>query len=413
MSTSEKLVTRRTTCRACGGEFVQVISLGEQHLQGAFLKPWKVCPELDKVPMNLMLCQKCGLLQLEHTVRRDALYSSYWYESRINQTMRDHLKGISEESCRIYGKQFPRVLDIGCNDGTLLDCYPGGCEKIGIDPSVRWYAAANTTHIRDYFPSDALKGMKFEIITSIAMFYDVEDPVAFARAVKELLAPDGIWVIEVAYLPEMLQNGAYDTICAEHLEYYSLHSLRQIMMWSNLWPFRASLNSINGGSVRVYVTHSERFNHESLETDYQLFDDRHAMNLGDLKPYLKFQDRIEGHRDDLQQLMGTLSRNGKRIHAYGASTKGNTILEWCGLDNIIIDFIADRNPQKWGARTLGSDIPIISEEESRAMRPDYYLVLPWHFEKEFIKRERETIMNGTRMIFPLPEIKLVGKDDLL
>lgn len=400
-------LVKHDKCRVCGFETRPVIDLGEQHLQGSFLKAGKPEPCLDKVPMSLSLCRSCTLLQMDYTVAPEILYRNYWYRSGTNRTMKQHLSMVAHESAAMLESANASVLDIGCNDGTLLKSYPSHFYKCGIDPSD--VDNSDFEFIHDFFPSKQLS-RQFDIITSIAMFYDLDDPVTFARSVKEVLSPNGIWVIEVSYLPSMLSMNSYDTICAEHLEYYSLHSLRMALMFANLWPFRAVHSPINGGSVRVYVTHSDRFNHlQHPATMYDLFDEEILMGLRDTNPYVSFQHRIEQHRNELRDLLYSLKNDGKTIHIYGASTKGNTILQWCGIDGQIVDCASDRNPNKVGARIIGSNIPIVSEEESRAMKPDYYLVLPWHFAEEFIEREREMILNGTSLIFPLPSVHTVDK----
>ncbi len=418
---------KRQTCRLCGSRsLVKVIDLGEQFLQGSFLKPGAETPPMRKIPTSVVRCDPsreegaCGLLQMEYSVPPQILYSSYWYRSGTNQTMRDHLRGIATEATKLSNLSAPRVLDIGCNDGTLLGNYPGASEKYGVDPSnVALSSKIKFNLIQDIFPSDELRntlgGEKCDIITSIAMFYDLEDPVAFARGIGEVLAPEGLWIFEMSYMPSMLETNSYDTICHEHLEYYSLAVIENILKRASLKAVRATFNDINGGSIRVYATH---------EGNYRFKDPAHAEELRTLrrrefdmeldtdKPYRNFQDRINVHRQELNGLLKKLKRDGKRIHIYGASTKGNTILQWCGIDNRIIDFAAERNPDKFGASTLGTDIPIISEAESRAMRPDYYLVLPWHFASEFLTRERDMINSGTRLIFPLPRINIVDKNTL-
>src|SRR2546428_108480 len=219
-------------------------------------------------------------------------------------------------------------------------------------------------------------GRLFDVITSIAMFYDLEDPIQFVRAIKSALAPEGIWVFEMSYMPTMLRTNSYDTICHEHLEYYSLAVIEYVLAAAGMKVVRAMLNDINGGSVRCYATHSDNFRFKSDTNGLaQLRKQEFDMELDSDKPYRDFQTRVEAHRDDLTKLVKDLKRSGKRIHIYGASTKGNVILQFCGIDNSLIDYAADRNPEKSGARTIGTDIPIISEEESRAMHPDYYLVL--------------------------------------
>ena len=412
----------RKTCRVCGSAaLTRVIDLGNQYLQGSFVKPGTPPPPVRRIPMSLVRCdptldeKACGLLQMEHSVPPEILYSSYWYRSGTNNTMRQHLLGIAQEAMGIVGRAECVVLDIGCNDGTLLDCYPPGFSKYGVDPSdVALAAGGDISLIRDIFPSTELTGVlagrKCDIVTSIAMFYDLEDPIGFAREVKRLLAPDGIWVLEMSYMPTMLKMNSYDTICHEHLEYYSLAILERILLQAGMKVFNVTLNSINGGSIRCFATHATNYQYRGddyLRRLRALRQEEFDLELDTDKPYRNFQNRINAHRDELAALLGKLKADGSQIHVYGASTKGNTILQWCGIDARVISVAAERNPDKYGARTLGTDIPIVSEEQSRAMRPDYYLVLPWHFKEEFLQREADATRRGIKFIFPLPDIEIV------
>ncbi len=413
----------RTSCRICGSTaLTKVIDLGEQHLQGSFVKPGKEVPPLRRIPTVLVRCnpmldeRACGLLQMESTVPPEVLYSAYWYRSGTNQTMRSHLAGIADEAIAMRNSTSGRILDIGCNDGTLLQCYPSSCVRIGIDPSdIAQGGTDGVMIVQDIFPSRELTtflgGETCDIITSIAMFYDLEDPVAFTAGVKQILSPDGLWIFEMSYMPSMLEMNSYDTICHEHLEYYSLAVIENVLRRADMKLVNATLNSINGGSIRCFATHTSNFSfkREEYQANLRALRQREFdLELDTDRPYKNFQDHINVHRDELSTLLRRLKREGKRIHVYGASTKGNTILQWCGIDSRIIDVAADRNPDKDGARTLGTDIPIVSEEKSRAMNPDYYLVLPWHFRKEFLERETETLRRGIKMIFPLPTVDIVG-----
>jgi 2-polyprenyl-3-methyl-5-hydroxy-6-metoxy-1,4-benzoquinol methylase len=415
-------LTHRKTCRVCGSSaLTPVINLGDQYLQGSFVKPGKEEPPQRKIPLSLVRCDPtrdehaCGLLQMQHTVPPEILYSAYWYRSGTNQTMRNHLQGIAEDGVSMIGKSKALVLDIGCNDGTLLKYYPKDFIKFGVDPSdVAQEVGDDITVIQDIFPSQELlkrtKGEKFDVITSIAMFYDLEDPVTFCQEIKAALAENGLWIFEMSYMPSMLKMNSYDTICHEHLEYYSLAVLDIILKKADLKIVDAVLNDINGGSIRCYATHIDNFTfkkQEAMQHLQQLRQEEFDMELDTDKPYKNFQDRINVHKDQLIGMLKTLKKEGKSIHIYGASTKGNTILQWCDIDNRIIDYAAERNPDKYGAYTLGTDIPIISEAESRAMNPDYYLVLPWHFKEEFLKREAETLKSGVGMIFPLPTVDII------
>ena len=414
----------RTTCRVCGSAaLTKVIDLGEQYLQGSFVKPGKEMPPTRKIPMSLVRCDPmrdehaCGLLQMEHTVPPQVLYSAYWYRSGTNNTMRSHLQAIAEEAAALVEKPDARVLDIGCNDGTLLGYYPDSFQKFGVDPSdLAQEVKSDVQVVQDIFPSEELTtllaGKPCDIVTSIAMFYDLENPVAFTKSVKDVLAPEGVWIFEMSYMPTMLRMTSYDTICHEHLEYYSLAIIENILKQAGMKVFNVSLNSINGGSLRCYATHVNNFKFKSdeyLQNIALMRQDEFDMELDTDKPYKNFQDRINVHREELTTLLKKLKKDGKRIHIYGASTKGNTILQWCGIDNRIVDVAAERNPDKYGAHTLGTDIPIVSEAESRAMNPDYYLVLPWHFKEEFVERERETLDKGTGLIFPLPTVEIIQR----
>jgi len=401
-----------------------VINLGEQYLQGSFIKSGKELPPMEKVPSELVRCnpmidgQACGLLQMRHSVPPEILYSVYWYRSGTNSTMRSHLQHIAEQAARLLGQTVANVLDIGCNDGTLLKNYPPSFLKFGVDPSdvAQEVSGENLRVVQDVFPSAQLSGVlggkKLDIITSIAMFYDLEDPVSFCRNIKSLLSSDGVWCFEMSYMPEMLRLNSYDTICNEHLEYYSLTVLERVVHEAELRIFDVSFNEINGGSIRCFATHAGSVRYDKPEkqkTIAQVRADEIALGLDTDVPYLSFQQSIEEHRDRLRSLLIGLKAEGKRIHVYGASTKGNTILQFCGIDQTLIDCAADRNPDKHGAITLGTNIPIVSEADSRAMRPDYYLVLPWHFRTEFLEREREMLDSGVGFIFPLPGIEIVKR----
>lgn len=418
-------LVRRNTCRVCGSSaLTPVISLGDQHLQGSFVKPGKELPPTRRISTSLVRCdpmrdeRACGLLQMQNTIPPEVLYSAYWYRSGTNHTMRRHLQGIVEEALDIVGRPASAaVLDIGCNDGTLLKAYPASFTRYGVDPSdVAQEVELPLQVIQDIFPSEELSsrlnGQKFDIITSIAMYYDLEDPIAFTEGVRDLLAPEGLWIFEMSYMPTMLRMTSYDTICHEHIEYYSLAVIEYILRQAGLKVVNVSHNDINGGSLRVHATRASTFRYKRDDFQQNIKAMRQAefdLELDTDKPYKHFQDRINVHKEELNSVLKTLKKQGSSIHIYGASTKGNTILQWCGIDHRIIDYAAERNPDKYGAMTLGTDIPIVSEAESRAMNPDYYLVLPWHFKEEFLERERETLDRGVGLIFPLPTIEIIRR----
>jgi hypothetical protein len=307
------------------------------------------------------------------------------------------------------------VLDIGSNDGTLLKAYSvTGLRRIGIDPTGRKFASYYPPEIRllpEFFTEAAFGTAspdRARIVTSIAMFYDLEDPVAFARQVASILRDDGLWHFEQSYMPSMLRLNSYDTICHEHLEYYSLGVVEKIMSAAGLRIVDVVMNNVNGGSFAVTAA---KAGNRSVKADSAvinwLLEQEERMGLGTPRPFRDFEERVFRHREDLTRLIRTLVNDGKKVVGYGASTKGNVVLQFCGLTNSDIPAIAEVNQDKFGCVTPGTHIPIVSEADARAMKPDYFFVLPWHFKDGILRREREYLASGGKMIFPFPEIEIV------
>lgn len=422
--TSTKIKTI-TSCRVCGEkELLHVLSLGN-HFVSNFVDSGKEAG--IKVPLEIVLCsfKECSLLQLRHTTPSHMLYHNYWYKSGVNKTMRDALADISGKAEKIGGlKAGDLVLDIGCNDGTLLRSYKTDRLKlVGFDPAenLLQFSSVGTTKIFNDFFNAKIFNKEFpntytKVITSIAMFYDLDDPNSFVSGIKKCLAKDGIWVIQMSYLPLMLKQNAFDNLCHEHLEYYSLHSLKFLLEKHALKIFDTELNDINGGSFRVYVKHKESKKPVSLRQAKQRIKRLHGqekkLGLDSKKPYELFAKRVQELKKKAVEFIIGETKKGKKVYVYGASTKGNTLLQFYGLDNTLIQFAVERNPDKFGKKTIGTLIPIISEEQARKEKPDYFLVLPWHFLKEFISREADYLKAGGKFIVPLPEFKVIGKEAL-
>ncbi len=412
------LFHRVTSCRICGSDDLHlVMDLGSQSLTGRF--PTKGEPDPPTAPLELIRCEACGLVQLRHSVKLSEMFSErYGYRSGTNATMSNHLADIAKNmaSCANLAAG-DVILDIGCNDGTLLKSYPTqNLVKIGIDP----IAAA----FRDLYPADFVVEAKFftfdefnrlaqgrraKAITSIAMFYDLEDPGKFVGDIAKALAPDGLWVLEQSYLPEMLDKNSFDTICHEHLEYYALAQIERLASDKGLRVFDVKLNKINGGSFQVWVCHRDA-SYENNSSVLQSLREREALaGLSTAKSFEAFRQNVASLGHNLVNFIKGQVLLGKRVFVYGASTKGNVLLQYFGLDKSLITACADRSPTKWGSRTPGTAIPIMSEEDARK-QADYFLVLPWHFREEFITREAEFIACGGHLIFPLPELQIIGND---
>lgn len=401
-------VVERKNCRVSGGNLIDVFDLGSLPFSTF---PLSKDPSPLPLPLHLCLNKESGLVQLKHTVDPNAMYSQYWYMSGVNQSMTLALRSIVEEALKRRGKDLkPKdiVVDIASNDGTLLSAYPDFLFRVGIDPAKNIRPKACDLHINDFFSASVYKqklgDKKAEIVTSIAMFYDLEDPVQFCKDVKEILHPEGLWIIELSYLPTMLEKNSFDTICSEHLEYYSLYSLEHILEKSGLAVEDVELNDVNGGSFRLYIRHAGK----AKETDklHLLREKEKAMRLTDPATYQAFASRVEENKKEMLTFLHEQKEKGKIVLGYGASTKGNTILAYYGIGPDLVPYVADRNPIKFGRETV-TRIPIISEEEARAMQPDYFLAFPYHFMKEFLAREEAFRKRGGKFISPIPRLTLL------
>ena len=407
--------TAITQCRASGSKnLMTVLSLGNQALTGIF--PRTADQSMTVGPLDLVWCQDSGLLQLAHSYNPGEMYGeNYGYRSGLNQSMVRHLTNKVSLLERAYQPSSgDTVLDIGSNDATLLRAYKtAGLKRLGIDPTgekFRKYYPDEVMLVPDFFSQAAFEGAvsgKAKIVTSISMFYDLESPTEFARQVAAILASDGIWHLEQSYLPSMLRMCSYDTICHEHIEYYSLSSITRILEAAGLHVIDVQMNSVNGGSFAVTAALKSSPLPINQAVISWLLGQEERMGLLTPRPYREFENRVFQHRSDLQKLLGALKADGKRILGYGASTKGNVMLQFCDLGPDTIEAIAEVNPDKYGAFTPGTAIPIVSEADAKAMNPDYFIVMPWHFKEGILQREQEYLSRGGKMIFPFPEIEII------
>ncbi len=403
-------------CRVSNSEhLIPVLDLGYQALTGVF--PKNASESVTKGPLKLVWCPESGLLQLAHSYEPSEMYGdNYGYRSGLNQSMVNHLTDKIAYLERLNPlKSRDVVVDIGSNDCTTLNAYQTkNIDRIGIDPTGKKFASyypADITLVPDFFSASAYQAVSkkpVRIITSIAMFYDLEAPIQFAKQIESILADDGVWHFEQSYMPSMLRMNSYDTICHEHLEYYSLAVVKRIIEAAGLRLVDVVMNAINGGSFAVTVTKATNTSIKAnLPVINWLLEQEDRMGLNTPRPYREFEERVFRHRDDLTRLIRTLNADGKKVLGYGASTKGNVLLQFCGLTVKDIPGIAEVNPEKFGRVTPGTHIPIISEAEARAMQPDYFLVLPWHFKEGILRREKEFLTRGGKFIFPFPEIEIV------
>lgn len=401
----------------------ELFSLGELYVSD-FLKDGEQ-PRGDRVELKLIL-DKYGEARLKEVARMDTMYGKYWYRSGINFTMKRELKDIVDSINRIYKlSSYGIWLDIACNDGTLLSFVSPDIIRIGIDPCDESYmdesVKVSDLIIQDYFSANSYFSSiygyrKADVITSIAMFYDVEDRDKFLKDVYEVLDDNGLWVLQLSYTPLMIKQLAFDNICHEHVYYYSLISLRKLLNTHGFDIMDCQLNDVNGGSFRVYVmktiANKELFGSQPYRDVCNMRLEslaiyEYGLDMDCVCTWNKFFDRIKELKETTVEFIERAVSKGKTVMGYGASTKGNTLLQYFGLDNTLIKAIAERNPSKHGLRTVGTNIPIISEEDMRKEQPDYLLVLPWHFINEFKERESEYINKGGRFIVPCPKFEII------
>jgi hypothetical protein len=377
-------------------------------------------------PLNLVI-KNDGCVRLDTVAPLNIMYGQYWYRSGITNTMKKELNGIVNSIIDNFGLNQDDIwIDIACNEGTLLSCVPNKCIRIGIDPADNSYKKESEQHsdliIQDYFSATEYKNSKYgnkkaKVITTIAMFYDLDNPDQFIQDIAEVLDDNGLWVIQLSYTPLMIEQLAFDNICHEHIYYYSLFNLKNLMNKNGFDIVDVQLNDINGGSFRVYMMKSCSDKTKLGSQPYRdvcnfrinsLLAYESKLELDKIETWVNFYNKINELKEKTVSFIKKEKEKGKIIWGYGASTKGNTLLQYFGLDNTLIDGIAERSPFKFGLKTVGTNIPIYSEEEMRKTNPDYLLILPWHFINEFKEREHNYLKNGGKFIVPCPKFEIIG-----
>lgn len=406
------MVTDQKVCRACGGSLLVVLNLGQLY-PSVWLSDSDPIP--PRRPLALSQCQECGLVQLAFNYDMDELYRTYFYQSGINPTMVAALQNVVDEAMKLVKfEPLDAVCDIACNDFTLLRLYPDTVTKVGFDPARNLPQKGKIDHfINDYFSADAypLYVPKAKIVTSIAVFYDLPDPHQFIRDVKAILAPDGVWIIQLSDLRSMLETNSIDNTCEEHLEYYSALDIVRLCSEHGLEVFRIEHNTVNAGSLRFYIAFAGKRQIEPSVDEFLKADlDYLESPEGSMAAFAK---RVGQARADLVGWLGMAKGQGQTVSALAASTKGNTLLQGFGITNQLINKIGDLNPEKIGKHTIGSNIPIVPEQEVLDDQPDYILILAWHFLPFFLDKLKPYLLKGGTVIAPLPQptlYRMVGSE---
>ncbi len=400
-------------CRACKKKNLKkLFSLGNMCFTGKFPRQDQ---KIEKKPITLVICKHCELVQLGHNFDLKYLYGpDYGYRTGINKTMTDHVKNITQTLAKkTYLKKNDIVLDIASNDGTLLNFYKKNIVKFGVDPILNKYKK-NYKEIKysvsSFFTAEKVKNKtnkKFKIITALSVFYDLVNPNKFLNDVKKLLLPEGVFLLEFADLASIIKYKMFDTICHEHLEYYSSKVIVNLIQNNGLRVFDIKQNNINGSSKQYFICHNNSKIKSKTRVIKKILLEEKKLKLNKVQSFKIFIKKINSLRKKLNEKLNSIRRNNETVHCYGASTKGNVLLQYFRIDNKKINFAAERNKNKYGLITPGSKIKIISEKLSRSMKPNYYLVLPWHFKKEILIREQLMRNKGTKFIFPLPKLEII------
>jgi len=398
-------------CRICKStRLTKIFNLGNLVYTGIF--PKYKTTSVPSGNLSLIHCRKCKLLQLEDNFNSKIMYgSNYGYMSSLNSSMEKHLKIKSQNLIKKYHlNKNKNILDIGSNDGTFLKYFSNKNNLFACDPTIfkfKKHYKKNIKLIPKFFSSNHFKSKKFNLISSIAMFYDLPNPLKFAKDVKSILDDNGIWHIELSYMPLMLNMNSYDTICHEHLEYYSLTSLKYMMDMIDLKIINISFNDINGGSIAMDIARKSSYYNEASSKIKSILKNEKKKRYNEINTQKKFYLNCKHNKTLLINLLKKLKKNNKKVYGYGASTKGNVVLQYCKITDKLINKIVEINKFKYNKYTPGTKIKIISEREAKLIKPDYYLVLPWHFKKNIIQREKKYLKKGGKLIFPLPKIQIV------
>jgi len=401
-------------CRSCKKKnLLKAFNLGKQSYTGVFLN--KKNDKVSKGNLSLVLCDNCKLLQLDNSFNPQEMYGeNYGYMSSLNKSMFIHLKNKVNKLKQKYDlKRDDSIIDIGSNDGTFLSFFERKYNLLAVDPTIKKFSRLYRQDIKivpDFFSREAVKPFlkkNAKIITSIAMFYDLPDPIKFVEDVHDCLDKDGIWHFEQSYMPSMIKNFSYDTICHEHIEYYSLRSLKYILDQVNFKIIDLEFNDINGGSFAITVAKKNSKFLENKKIVNWLLKKEYDFKYNEIKTFKNFFVNCQKQKKLLIDLLRNLKDMKKKVYGYGASTKGNVILQYCGIDNNLLRYIGEVNKFKFNKFTPGSKIKIISEKELKKKNPDYLLVLPWHFKNFILKKENKFLRNGGKFIFPLPDIEII------
>jgi len=393
-------------CRVCDSARLEpVIDLGMQPWCNHFLRAEEVGTE-PFYPLRVAYCLDCATAQLDHTVPKEVMFGNHTYLSGVTRSLSDHFRSVAEEVAQRFtaGKSRPSVLDIGSNDGTQLKHFQTlGFDVLGIESSrttAEIANAAGVNTVNEFFNADLVSriGRRFDVINAAGVFFHLEELHSVAEGIRIALAEDGVFVVQFLYMPSIIDNLAFDQIYHEHLLYYTLTTVNQLLARHGLELFDAYLSPIHGGSIVGFATHAGRLPKTSRLQHALTSESRGGYNSIDT--YRRFAERIKTMRAENLAFLEDRAAQGKRVYGMGAPVKGNTLLNYFGITNRLMQCVVERNTLRRGLYTPGSHLPVLMEDELPSP-PDVYYVLAWNFKREILARNRDLLDRGVEFFFPV------------
>ena len=408
---------RRQACRACGGADLHAfLSLGPQPLANSFLRSPAEFAAEEKYPLDVYHCRTCSLVQLMDVIDAEALFRNYIYVTGTSATIAEHNARHAAKLVEMMGiGASDLVLEVASNDGSLLRHYrEHGVRTLGVEPATNIAAeavAAGIPTVNRFFHHAAARELRAEhgpakVVIGNNVLAHVDDTSDFLAGCREMLTEDGLAVIEVPYLQEVLDGLEYDTVYHEHLCYFGVMALARLCESVGLVIRRIDHVPVHGGSIRMYAGRAEHFGAHDPDVVRLV---RREADAGFNNParYERFAADVADNRERLVGLLKRLKREGKSVAAYGAPAKGNTLLNYCGIDTSLIPYTVDKNPWKVGAFTPGMHIPVLDVATLLERQPDYVLILAWNFADEIVAQQHVYRERGGRFIVPIPQPRII------
>ncbi len=404
-------------CRFCGKKDIfKFLELGNMALANSFLtKEELTTVQEPKYPLDVFFCEQCGLVQIGYVVPPDALFKNYIYFSSTSELVHKHADYLAKSFQKRFGlTDTSKVVEIASNDGTVLQYFKKtGVKTLGVEPAANIAdvaVKAGIDTVNDFFDESTSQQIKekygtADVILGRHVFAHVPEIHGFVKGLKNLLAPGGAVAIEAPYLIDFIEKNEFDTVYHEHYSYLSMRSMSHLFSLDEMEVFDAERVAIHGGSIIYFIGHKGA--HRKTDTVTGLIKTELDKKLDKKETYIAFAKRTSAIRTDLLLLLRNLKRSGKRIAAYGAPAKGNTLLNYCGITTDLVEYTVDKSPYKQNLYTPGTHLPVYHPDKLMQDMPDYILLLAWNFADEILEQQKAYREKGGKFILPIPEVRII------